>query len=83
MSYLIHALYDRGPGLRYYEAFKGRGNGDFLVSHDLDDIVTGSQLLHTTQQHLPPLRPALVCRLPGRPQDLWVSFRQDFNHAPA
>jgi hypothetical protein len=24
----------------WLEAFKGRGNGDFLVSHDLEDVVT-------------------------------------------
>ena len=41
------------------EAFKGRGNGDFLVSHDLEDIVT-----------VVDGRPALIHELRGAPQEL-------------
>lgn len=41
------------------EAFKGRGNGDFLVSHDLEDIVT-----------VVDGRPALTDELRGAPEEL-------------
>lgn len=41
------------------EAFKGRGNGDYLVSHDLEDIVT-----------VVDGRPALVDELRSAPEDL-------------
>ena len=41
------------------EAFKGRGNGDFLVSHDLEDIVT-----------VVDGRPALIDELRGAPGEL-------------
>ena len=41
------------------EAFKGRGNGDFLVSHDLEDIVT-----------VVDGRPALMDELRGAPEEL-------------
>ena len=41
------------------EAFKGRGNGDFLVSHDLEDIVT-----------VVDGRPALVDELRSTPEEL-------------
>lgn len=41
------------------EAFKGRGNGDFLVSHDLEDIVT-----------VVDGRPALIEELRGAPEAL-------------
>lgn len=41
------------------EAFKGRGNGDFLVSHDLEDIVT-----------VVDGRPALTDELRGAPAEL-------------
>ena len=41
------------------EAFKGRGNGDFLVSHDLEDIVT-----------VVDGRPALIDELRGAPEEL-------------
>ena len=41
------------------EAFKGRGNGDFLVSHDLEDIVT-----------VVDGRPALIDELRDAPKEL-------------
>ena len=41
------------------EAFKGRGNGDFLVSHDLEDVVT-----------VVDGRPALIDELRGAPEEL-------------
>lgn len=41
------------------EAFKGRGDGDFLVSHDLEDIIT-----------VVDGRPALVDELRGAPEEL-------------
>ena len=41
------------------EAFKGRGNRDFLVSHDIEDIVT-----------VVDARPALIDELRGAPEEL-------------
>ena len=41
------------------EAFKGRGNGDFLVSHDLEDVIT-----------VVDGRPALIDELRGSPEEL-------------
>jgi predicted nucleotidyltransferase len=41
------------------EAFKGRGNGDFLASHDLEDVVT-----------VVDGRPALMDELRGAPEEL-------------
>ncbi len=42
-----------------FEAFKGRGNGDYLVSHDLEDIIT-----------VVDGRPALVDELRSSPEEL-------------
>jgi hypothetical protein len=43
----------------WLEAFRGRGNGDLLVSHDLGDIVT-----------VVDGRPALIDGLRGAPEEL-------------
>lgn len=50
------------------EAFKDRGNGDFLVSHDLEDIIT-----------VVDGRPALVDELRSAPEDLRIYVATEFS----
>lgn len=51
-----------------FEAFKGRGNRDYLVSHDLEDIVT-----------VVDGRPALIDELRSAPEDLRVYVTKEIS----
>ena len=55
------------------EAFQGRGNGDFLMSHDLEDIITvvdgRASLLEEVRQTQAELREYLASNF----RDLWAS----------
>jgi hypothetical protein len=56
----------------WLEAFKGRGNGDFLVSHDLGDVVT-----------VVDGRPALIDELRGAPEELRTYIATEIRRALA
>lgn len=54
------------------EAFRGRGGGDFLVSHDLEDIVTVIDG-----------RPALIDEVGAAPADLRTYLQEEFRRLTA